>query len=149
MDETDKIIIFTFSGATMLIGCLVITLACIFTPRQKKETTLDITQVTTVQNNISENANDITNITNNINTKENAPTMEQDRANQNIEDIDKIIQNFRESLSPDLDREGDEDEEDEDENDRNNIMLTFTPHVLLRGPDGEIYNPHQVSETDF
>ena len=99
MDETDKIIIFTFSGATMLIGCLVITLVCIFTPRQKKETTPDITQVTTVLNNISENANNITNIKNNINTKENTPAMEQDSVNQNIEDIDKIIQNFRESLT--------------------------------------------------
>ena len=32
MDETDKLIIFVFSGATILIGCLVITCACIFTP---------------------------------------------------------------------------------------------------------------------
>ena len=33
--------------------------------------------------------------------------------------------------------------------DRNNIMLTFTPQHLIAGPGGEIYDPHQVSETDF
>ena len=119
MDETSKIIIFTFSGFTMLFGFLVIAFACIFTPKIRNDSTPDITNVVNNQNE-----------QNNI-----------DETNDNIDNIDNIIQNYRESLSPDIEEQNDES--------RNNIMISFTPHIFIRGNDGELYNPREESETDF
>ena len=138
MDETDKLIIFIFSGATILIGCVVITCACVFTlsikEKQEPETsnnnhdTEDITRVTSVVTNQNENNNMVKHDT-------------QINHNYINENIDNIIQNFRDSLTPDI--------EVSQFADRNNIMLTFRPHNLIRGPNGEIYDPYQESETDF
>lgn len=135
MDHTDKLIIFTFSGATMLLGCLVITFACIFTPRIREEETPDNSNGT---EDITRVARVVTHELGNDNAVLND---NQTDVNQDNEKIDNIIQNFRESLSPEI--------EDSNLDDRNNIMLTFTPQYLITGPDGEIYNPHEVSETDF
>ena len=102
MDETDKLIIFVFSGATILIGCLVITCACIFTPnikeKQDPETqnnnheTADITRVSMVV------TQELINATKNNNIDLGKTENEQDTSN---EKIDNIIQNFRESLTND------------------------------------------------
>tara|TARA_B100000963_G_C22588089_1_gene654136 strand:- start:1273 stop:1680 length:408 start_codon:yes stop_codon:yes gene_type:complete len=135
MDDTDKLIIFTFSGATMLIGCLVITFACIFTPRIREEDTPDNSNGT---EDITRVARVVTHELGNDNADLNDNQID---VNQDNEKIDNIIQNFRESLTPAI--------EESNLDDRNNIMLTFTPQHLIAGPGGEIYDPHQVSETDF
>ena len=124
MNETSKIIIFTFSGITMLLGFLVIIFSCVLCPREEYNVTNE-----KVVNNPDDN--------NNLPNLDNLSQLN----NQKNDNVNRIIENLRESMTPEL------DEIDEE----NNIMVSFTPHYLIQYQDRQICNnnQYQESETEF